>query len=154
MPARPEASVSGAIADVPFSASRDLIRVEDPRVWWESENDDATGDDEDDHLMHWAMEEPFRRLVELVETEGGQLKVQDSYRAVKVHGIKSLHKQGRGIDLTAFDISLGRLSALCWAAGFDWVYLEKAGGLHVHASVNLKGKIRRTFEKAVDDDAS
>lgn len=147
-PNRAEGAVSGSIADWPFDPKRDLIRVEDSRVWWESEHDDATNDTEDDHLMHWCMEDPFRRLVELVEKEGGHLKVQDAYRAEGVHARKSLHKQGRAIDLTDFNLPLSRVAALAWAAGFDWVYYEAAGGLHVHASVNPTGKIRRTFAEA------
>jgi hypothetical protein len=134
MPARPEGSVSLAIQDYQFDKDKDLVRIEDPRVWWESDNDDATNDTEDDHLMHRCVETPFRRLIELVDAEGGQIKVQDSYRAVGVHAPKSLHKQGRALDLTANDMSLSRLAQLCWAAGFDWVYYELRGGHHVHAS--------------------
>ena len=125
-----------------FNPGRDLVRVYDNRVWWESENDDHSRDVEDDHLMHWSMEEPFRRLVELVVKDGGLLKVQDAYRAEGIHKQFSLHKQGRAIDLTSENMSLGRLAALTYAAGFDWVLLERGGGHHVHASVNPKGRRR------------
>ncbi len=145
MPTPSEAASSRPIADVAFDADRDIIWVDDDRVWWESDHDSHTGDTEEDRLMHWAMEDAFRRLVELVLAEGGRLKVQDAYRAEGVHSRNSLHKQGRAIDLTAENMSLSRLAALCWAAGFDWVYFEKSGGLHIHASVSPSGKIRRTF---------
>lgn len=144
-PAGGEGSVSGSIDDVPFDPDRDLIRVDDARVWWESDHDAHENDVEEDRIMHWALEDPFRRLVELVEQHGGHLKVQDAYRAEGIHARKSLHKQGRAIDITDFNLPLSKLAALTWAAGFDWVYYENH---HVHASVNIKGKIRRTFEPA------
>jgi hypothetical protein len=142
MPARPESDASGTLGMLDFNASRDLVRVYDTRVWWESENDDHERDTEDDHLMHWCMEEPFRRLVELVVAQGGLLKVQDAYRAEGIHKAVSLHKQGRAIDLTCDNMSLARLSALTWAAGFDWVLYERGTGHHVHASVHPKGRRR------------
>jgi hypothetical protein len=141
-PARTEADVSGPIELFDFNTSRDLVRVHDTRVWWESENDGHTRDTEDDHLMHWSVEEPFRRLVELVVREKGLLKVQDIYRAEGVHKAVSLHKQGRAVDLTCENMSLARLAALTYAAGFDWVLYERGGGHHVHASVNPKGRRR------------
>lgn len=139
-PAIGEGAASWSINQVEFSPERDLVWVDDDRVWWESEND--KNDTEDDHVMHWAMEEPFRRLVELVDAHGGRLKVQDAYRAEGVHARNSLHKQGRGIDLTDFNLPLSKLAALAWAAGFDWVYYELSGGAHVHASVNTRHKRR------------
>lgn len=148
MPRVNESKASQAIADVWFDPDRDLIRVEDTRVWWESDHDDREKDTEEDRIMHWAMEDAFRRLVELVVQEGGRLKVQDTYRDQGIHNVKSLHKQGRAIDLTSENMSLSRLACLAWAAGFDWVYFEKSGGLHIHASVSPQGKIRRTFDRA------
>ncbi|NCD34640.1 MAG: DUF882 domain-containing protein [Spartobacteria bacterium] len=136
MPVRREIDVSMAIGSMPFKPSHDLVRVDDDRVWWESDND--TGDTEDDHLMHVAMVVPFRRVLEMVsQHEGVTLKVQDSYRAQGIHASKSLHKEGRAIDLTADGMSLSDLAKICWAAGFDWVYYEapKSGGAHIHASV-------------------
>ncbi|MFT5125742.1 MAG: hypothetical protein ACI9TH_001667 [Kiritimatiellia bacterium] len=147
-PANVETSISKAIDKVSFDPKRDLIHIDDDRVWWESDND--TGDTEDDHMLHWAMEDPFRRLVELMEQAGGKLKVQDVYRAEGVHAPKSLHKQGRAMDLTTANpdvVSLGRLAKLCVASGFDWVYFEAKGGLHIHASITPEGKVRRTWPK-------
>ncbi|MBU0676992.1 MAG: hypothetical protein KJ626_02660 [Verrucomicrobia bacterium] len=136
MPQKREGLASGSIGSYPFVAKFDLVRVEDPRVWWESDHD-TDDDDEDDHIMHRAMEEPFRRLVELVTAEGGVLKVQDAYRGARIHASRSLHKEGRAIDLTCDELGLEKLARLCWASGFDWVYNEapKRGGAHVHASV-------------------
>ncbi|MFO7870095.1 MAG: hypothetical protein R6V03_01520 [Kiritimatiellia bacterium] len=133
-PAR-EASVCGSIDLSAFSPESDLVRVEDNRVWWESDHD--TGDDEDDHIVHRLAEGPLRRLIDLVEKNGGRLKVQDAYRPKGVHIPSSLHKEGRAIDVTCEGLSLEKLARLCWAAGFDWVYHEakRPGNEHVHCSV-------------------
>ena len=135
MPATREGAASISIAKVSFDPDRDLMAVWDDRVWWESEHD--IGDTENDHIVHLAMEEPLRRLIELVSREGGTLEVQDTYRETGIHAPKSLHKQGRAIDLTCDELGLERLAALTWAAGFDWVFYEapQRGGHHVHASV-------------------
>ena len=137
-PTQREKDASGVLGDAPFSPEFDLVRMEDKRVWWESDHD--TNDTEDDHLFHRAMEEPFRRLVYLVTEKGATLKVQDVYRAEGVHHKNSLHKEGRGIDLTAKDMSLSQLAKLTWASGFDWVFYEspKGGGAHIHASVRAE----------------
>ena len=134
MPPRREELVSGP-PGLRFFPKHDLVRVEDERVWWESDNDQ--GDTEDDHVMHRSLEEPFRRLIELVARERGILKVQDTYREEGIHAAKSLHKEGRAIDLTCDELGLEKLARLAWAAGFDWVYHEvpRNGGAHVHASV-------------------
>jgi D-alanyl-D-alanine dipeptidase len=81
---------------------------------------------------------PLARLIEMISARDATLKVQDAYRpGGKVHGSKSLHKEGRGIDLTCEEMSLEELARICWAAGFDWVYHEASakGGAHVHCSV-------------------
>jgi hypothetical protein len=138
LPRKPERFASGAVNAAAFFPKYDLVHVDDPRVWWESEHD--SGDTEDDHIMHRSVEEPFRRLVELVARHGGTLKVQDAYRAEGIHAKRSLHKEGRALDLTCDELGLEKLSKLCWAAGFDWVYFEapKRGGAHVHVSVRAE----------------
>jgi|GEM_PF-2686962 len=140
------------IDKVKFNPGTDLITIHNHKVWWESDHD-GDGHDEDDHKMHRSMEEPFKRLVHLIELEskkhsrGVVLKVQDSYRAEGVHHAKSLHKQGRALDLTTGipselkgpglpkektpGIPLSKLGKLCWAAGFDWVLYETH---HIHVS--------------------
>ena len=135
MPRRSEGRASLSIEQVRFDPAMDLVTVHDERVWWESDHD--RGDTEDDHLMHWAVEVPFRRVVELVCAEGGTLEVHDAYRPEGVHAPRSLHRQGRALDLTCDELGLERLARLCWAAGFDWVYYEapRGGGHHVHVSV-------------------
>lgn len=131
-----EADASGPICFSRFSAGRDLIYVDDRRVWWESEHDKEY-DDEDDHSMHYAIEAPFRRLVEYVCASNATLKVQECYRASGIHNRHSLHKEGRALDLTAEGMDLETLAKLAWMSGFDWVYYEcpKRGGYHIHASV-------------------
>lgn len=151
MPVPEENAASGAIDPATFSPGRDLIYVDDPRCWWESDHD-GRSDDECDHTMNAAIEIPFRRLVNLVEQfePGLQLRVQECYRASGIHSKRSLHCEGRALDLTlgrpGSDKSLAgpegtaaleRLAKLAWRAGFDWVFNEcpRGGGPHVHASV-------------------
>jgi len=137
MPNLRESLVSGPVDTESFSPARDLVYVDDPRVWWESDNDN--GDDEDDHSMHRSTEPCLRRVVELVTARGGTLKVQDAYRPSRVHSVKSLHREGRAVDLTCDELPLEELAKLCWVAGFDWVYYEaKAGGPHIHCSVTRR----------------
>lgn len=152
LPGPSERECSGAIDLDTFSAGRDLVYVTDGRCWWESDNDAAENDVECDHTMHAALEIPFRRLVNLVakaEGTNSQLRVQEAYRPTGVHSARSLHCEGRAIDLTLgrpgakesyrgaeSAAALERLAKLCWQAGFDWVYFENGGtGPHVHASV-------------------
>ena len=169
LPDKKETTASVAIADVDFSAGRDLVYVEDERVWWESDNDDKDNDDECDHSMHAAMEIPFRRLSNLVASTGKwQLRVQEAYRENGVHASKSLHKQGRAIDLTVDNLhgekltpfekiaAYAELAKLAWQAGFDWVYYEYANGTgpHIHASVRPDGKrITNEMRAAIKDEA-
>lgn len=130
-----ESQASGSVNPELFSPGRDLVYVDDSRVWWESDND--KGDTECDHSVHRSVETPLRRLIELVDQREGILEVQDAYRASGVHNTKSLHKEGRAIDVTCDELGLEELSKLAWAAGFDWVYYEASsrGGAHVHVSV-------------------
>jgi len=135
-PNRRESEVSGAIDLETFSPGRDLTYVEDDRVWWESDND--KGDTECDHTVHHSLRLPLETTIQLVSERGATLKVQDAYRASLVHNSKSLHKEGRAIDLTCNDMPLEDLAKICWQAGFDWVYHEKgshSNGPHIHASV-------------------
>ena len=100
MPDVKESEASGAISNSTFSPGRDLVYVDDPRVWWESDFDGET-DDEDDHSMHRALEPAFRRLVELVAMSNATLRVQEAYRPATIHSAQSLHKEGRALDLTS-----------------------------------------------------
>jgi len=138
MPRRREKYVVGPLGRAAFLPQIDLVLIDDERVWWESDHD--RGDTENDHVFHRNMEEPMRRLIELVNQHGGTLKVQDAYREKGVHAKLSFHKVGRAVDVTCDELGLEKLAKLAWAAGFDWVYYEapKKGGHHVHASV--KGK--------------
>ena len=135
IPAKREGLVSGSIDLATFSPERDLVYVDDPRVWWESDHDED--DSEDDHIIHKSMECPLRRLINLVCREGGTLKIHDAYRPTGIHNPTSLHKEGRAVDVTCDEFSLEKLAKLCWAAGFDWVYHEATSrhGAHIHCSV-------------------
>ena len=134
-----ERDASGAVDLETFSPGRDLTYLDDPRVWWESDND--KNDTEDDHTIYVTMVQPFRRLIEMVCKRGATLKVQDTYRPTGIHNPRSLHKEGRAIDLTCDDMDLEDLAELCWAAGFDWVYYEApriGNGAHIHCSVRRR----------------
>jgi hypothetical protein len=135
MPDQREGEVSGSIHMPTFSPGRDLVYFDDPRVWWESDHD-GESDDECDHTIHKSMEEPLKRVIEAVSARGAKLKVQDTYRPTGIHNPRSLHREGRAIDLTCEGLSLEELAKLCWQAGFDWVFYEKprGGGDHIHAS--------------------
>jgi hypothetical protein len=135
MPKIRESAASGGIDLNTFSPGRDLIYFEDKTVWWESDNDDSSYDTEDDHTIHKNIQEPLEKVIFLVNQAGGTLKVQDTFRGYGIHSSKSLHKEGRAIDLTANNLELEQLAKFAWMAGFDWVYFETAGGLHIHASV-------------------
>lgn len=154
MPNKRERDVSGEITNGKFSPGRDLIYITDSRVWWESDHD-GVSDDECDHSMHRAMEIPFRRLVNLVESQTKwQLRVQETYRPEGIHSGKSLHKEGRAIDMTLgykngeklktaaeMNEAYEQLCKLAWQAGFDWVFYEygSGSGPHVHASIKATG---------------
>lgn len=135
LPGQREVNYSGAINLARFNPDADLVRIEDERVWWESDHDDHTNDTEDDHLVHRAMEIKLRRLIELTCAAGGELRVQDSYRDSGIHTKKSMHKEGRAVDVTCSELGLEKLAKLAYAAGFDWVYYEGPKSAHVHASV-------------------
>lgn len=159
MPNKKETDVSLGIDKVEFSAGRDLVFVQDDRVWWESD-DDGDKDDECDHSIHAAMEIPFRRLANLVSAAGWQLRVQEGYRATGIHAGLSLHKQGRALDITVERIggtkltpfekiaAFETLAKLAWQAGFDWVYFEnsRGSGPHVHVSVRPDGPKMTDFK--------
>ncbi len=136
LPRDREAEVSGAIDLSTFSPGRDLTYVVDDRAWWESDNDN--GDTECDHSVHQSLRAPLERVIQLVAERGDVLKIQDAYRPALVHNPKSLHKEGRAIDLTCDETPLEELAKLCWRAGFDWVYYERgsrSNGPHIHCSV-------------------
>ncbi len=135
-PNRRESDVSGAIDLATFSAGRDLTYVEDDRAWWESDNDN--GDTECDHTVHHSLRVPLEQAIQLTAERGAVLKIQDAYRGAGIHNSKSLHKEGRAIDLTCDELPLEEIAKICWQAGFDWVYHEKGSrnnGPHIHASV-------------------
>ena len=139
LPRGKEIYASGPIDLKTFSPTNELVRFEDLRVWFESDNDHHS-DDEDDHVIHRALEVPLKRLVNLLEKKGGTLKVQDAYRHAeknRIHLTSSLHCEGRAVDLTCEKVSLSELAKLAWQAGFDFVLYEtpKKSGVHLHCSV-------------------
>lgn len=142
MPVPKEGNASMLMDDVDFDPKTDLIFMDDPDVWWESDN--VKNGEENDHLFHYAMEGPMRRLIHMVKERGAMLRVTEAYSLENFHHAKSLHKQGRAVDITWMQrepylkdktkrtLPLGELGRLAWAAGFTWVYFEKD---HIHASI-------------------
>jgi len=139
MPPGKESKHSGPIDLKTFDVKRDLVRFDDPRLWFESDYD--KGDTEDDHLINRSVVNSLTRLANLIEKKGAKLKVQEAYRPVtkdrKIHLEKSLHREGRAVDLTSDKLSLSELAKLAWQAGFDYVLYEvpKKGGPHLHCSM-------------------
>jgi len=139
LPRGKEIYASGPIDPAAFNPTNALVRFEDKRVWFESDNDHHS-DDEDDHIIHRALEVPLKRLVNLLEKKGGTLKIQDAYRHAdknRIHMSSSLHCEGRAVDLTCEKVNLSELAKLSWQAGFDFVLYEvpKKSGVHLHCSV-------------------
>ncbi len=139
LPRGKEVYASGPIDLEHFNPANELVRFEDKRVWFESDQEHHN-DTEDDHLIHRAVEVPLKRLVNLLEKKGGKLKVQEAYRAADnntIHLASSLHCEGRAVDLTCEKVGLGELAKLAWQSGFDFVLYEKPrkSGIHLHCSV-------------------
>jgi hypothetical protein len=134
-PARPEIEVVGG-ADKPIRRrSRDYARLVECRhdsvVFKDEEKNGA------DRRMSRRAHERLHALARLVEREwpGKKPRVTEAWDEETEHGDRSLHYEGRALDITVSDLDtskLGRLSALARAAGFDWVYFEDA--THVHVS--------------------
>ncbi len=138
LPRGKEIYASGPIDLKTFSPTNDLIRFDDKRVWFESDHDRVR--EEDDHMIHRAVEVPLKRLVNLLEKTGGRLKLHEAYRAAdknRIHLAYSLHCEGRAVDLTCEKTSLSDLAKLAWQSGFDFVLYEvpKSSGVHLHCSV-------------------
>ena len=134
-PGRPEIEVVGG-ADKPIRRrSREYARL------IECTHDSVVFKDEEkngsDRRMSRRTHERLHALARLVEREwpGKKPRVTEAWDENIEHGDKSVHYEGRALDLTVSDLDpskLGRLSALARDAGFDWVYFEDE--THVHVS--------------------
>ena len=91
------------------------------------------------------------RLAEAVKTkwgsEGLKLRVINAYDAHKcngkgIHGSRSLHHEGRAVDLVTSDGNKTRypeLGRMAYDVGFDWVMYARYG--YIHASVVSQGNL-------------
>lgn len=114
------------------SRFRQLVRCEAVNIAFKDE--ERTGAD---RLMTERVKEKLERLGTLVSREWPevQLRVTEAWDENSEHGERSVHYEGRAVDLTLSDRDaqkLGRLAGLAFSAGFDWVAHEPT---HVHASV-------------------
>jgi len=124
-----------------------LVSSYDSRVLW-SDGEQPPYNDED-HMMHPAMLDPFVKLIDLVQAEWGgetQIMVTETYDSLLDHNLAqqnrnlkySLHFEGRSIDMVPWppdSTRVGRLCALAHIAGFDWVHNEDD---HCHATVTAQ----------------
>lgn len=135
-PGRPEIEVVGGAGKPIRRQSKDYTRLVECDhgviVFKDEERSGA------DRRMSRRTHERLHALAKLVEREwpGIKPRVTEAWDENIEHGEKSVHYEGRALDLTTSDMDpgkLGRLSALARAAGFDWVYFEDA--THIHVSV-------------------
>jgi hypothetical protein len=135
-PGRPEVEVVGG-ADKPIRRrSKDyarLVECDHAAIVFKDEERNGA-----DRRMSRRTHERLHALAKLVDREwpGTRPRVTEAWDENIEHGEKSVHYEGRALDLTTSDMApakLGRLSALAREAGFDWVYFEDE--THIHVSV-------------------
>lgn len=139
LPKGKESQTVGAIDLGRFDPARALVRFEDSRVTVarDSEGPDIAGGA---CLIHRSVEVPLKRLVNLLASKKGKLRVLAAYRPVtpgQRHDATSLHYEGRAVAVTCQKLSLEELAKLAWQAGFDFVLYEapSSGQHQVHCSV-------------------
>lgn len=110
-----------------------LVRCDDPNIVFK--NEERSGADQ---LMTRRLRSRLISLAGRVSREWPELRLRltEAWDAEGEHSPASLHYEARAADITLSDRDpkkLGRLAKLAVESGFDWVYFEDAG--HVHVSV-------------------
>jgi hypothetical protein len=136
-PNRPEIATVGAPTTIVRRGSPEfakLVRNENPDIVFKDEEGSGA-----DHMMTKKVSDKLDALAALVKREwpGVKLRVTEAWDENLEHATRSVHYEGRGVDLTTSPIDgtkLGRLARLAVDAGFEWVFFENK--LHVHVSMS------------------
>jgi hypothetical protein len=139
----PNVSEKDPVASGPFHGAilrgtshfSQLVENKNTKVVFKNEEGDGS-----DRLMTHELKSRIDLLADSVQSEWGsavKLRVTEAWDDRGEHSSsRSLHYEGRAVDLTTSDLDrskLARLGRLAVEAGFNWVYYENL--LHIHASV-------------------
>ena len=119
---------------------------------------------EEDRLAQSSLLPPISMLVRLVHDDSAfradqMFSINEAYDSTGVHGLVSLHYEGRALDLQVFNGAvignLGRLCGIAWLAGFDFVFFEpkKTGESNHHVHVSKQASFPTTINQQTIEEA-